>query len=137
MVRNKNYSFKKYPITVTNSGGPGVILTDLLESLGVKVPQIPLDVVSILKNKLSPASTYSNPIDIAAEASASEYYEVLNTILKLNLGPIIVIHNPPPQVSALDVAKAVIEVWDSYDRSTPLITYLSGFHVKETKKYLV
>ncbi len=49
---------------VTNSGGTGVELTDLLEESGLKVPELPKDYQDSLKNVLPAYASPRNPIDV-------------------------------------------------------------------------
>ncbi len=49
---------------VTNSGGTGVELTDLLEESGLKVPELPKEYQDSLKNLLPAYASPRNPIDV-------------------------------------------------------------------------
>ncbi|MGB7293915.1 MAG: acetate--CoA ligase family protein [Thermodesulfobacteriota bacterium] len=49
---------------VTNSGGTGVELTDLLEESGLSVPELPKEYQDSLKDVLPPYASSKNPIDV-------------------------------------------------------------------------
>ncbi len=125
------------PVILTNSGGHGVTIADHLESLGVKVPPIPKELRDKVSKLLPPHAGLSNPIDMLAEGTPEKYGEILRLLLEdANVGSIIVIHNPPPMINALEVAKVIVNVWDEYNRSKPLISFFTGFNVGEAVRYL-
>jgi len=125
------------PIVLTNSGGHGVTIADHLELLGVKVPETPESVREILKKLLPPHAALNNPIDLLAEASAEIYAKSVEVLLaNEKVGVIVIVINPPPLVKAIDVCKAIIDVWDQSGRSKPLVFFLAGFGIEDSMKYL-
>jgi len=65
---------------VTHAGGPGVMLTDVLEKNGIKVPEIKGEKAEKLKEKLYPGSSVANPIDFLATGTAEHLDEILKAI---------------------------------------------------------
>jgi len=49
---------------VTNAGGPGILATDLSEKLGLRLTNLQSDVRNKLMEKLPPAASTGNPIDV-------------------------------------------------------------------------
>ncbi len=128
---------KGIPVILTNSGGHGVTIADHLELFGVKVPTLPEKLKERVSKLLPPHASLSNPIDMLAEGTPEKYSELLRLLLEDDsVGSIIVIHNPPPMINALKVAKVVVDVWNEYKRSKPLITFFTGFNVGEAIRYL-
>ncbi len=62
---------------VTHAGGPGVMLTDVLEKKGMKVPAISGIKAEELKEKLFAGSSVANPIDFLATGTAEHLDEIL------------------------------------------------------------
>jgi acetyltransferase len=74
----KNLAGRKLAI-ITHAGGPGVMLTDALESGGLKIPQIADSVAkSALKEKLYPGSSVENPIDFLATGTAEQLGQIID-----------------------------------------------------------
>ena len=74
----KNLEGRKLAI-VTHAGGPGVMLTDALESGGLKIPQIAdTKAKKALKEKLFPGSSVENPIDFLATGTAEQLGEIID-----------------------------------------------------------
>ncbi len=128
---------EKPPVILTNSGGHGVTIADHLERLGIKVPPLSEELKSKVKRELPPNASVSNPIDMLAEGNEEKYEKLLSILLEdPGVGSIIVIHNPPPLVDALNIAKAIVRTWDSYDRSKPIVSFFAGFNVAEAIRFL-
>ncbi len=65
---------------VTHAGGPGVMLTDILEKNGIAVPEIKGEEAEKLKEKLFPGSSIANPIDFLATGTAEHLDEILKAV---------------------------------------------------------
>ena len=65
---------------VTHAGGPAVMLTDVLEKNGMKVPELKGDQLQALKERLFPGSSVANPIDFLATGTAQHLDDILNTL---------------------------------------------------------
>lgn len=64
---------------ITHAGGPGVMLTDALESGGLKIPVIENSPEKeALKNKLFDGSSVENPIDFLATGTAEQLGEIID-----------------------------------------------------------
>ncbi len=125
------------PVILTNSGGHGVTIADHLEKLGIKVPPLPVQLKSKIKDELPPHASISNPIDMLAEGNEEKYERLLSVLLEDPMvGSIVVIHNPPPLVNATSVAEVIVRVWNEYDRVKPLVSFFAGFNVAEAVRVL-
>mgnify|MGYP000339076887 FL=1 len=63
---------------ITHAGGPGVMLTDALETGGLKIPEIPDSAAKkALLEKLFPGSSVENPIDFLATGTAEQLGEII------------------------------------------------------------
>jgi acetate---CoA ligase (ADP-forming) len=65
---------------ITHAGGPGVMLTDILEKGGMKVPKLEGPKADALLSKLHPGSSVSNPIDFLATGNAKQLGEILDAV---------------------------------------------------------
>ncbi len=65
---------------VTHAGGPGVMLTDVLEKNGMKVPELKGPKAEALLEKLFPGSSVANPIDFLATGTAEHLDDILTAV---------------------------------------------------------
>lgn len=65
---------------VTHAGGPAVMLTDILSSNGINIPQIPQEMADKLLEKLFPGSSASNPIDFLATGTAAQLGQIMDFV---------------------------------------------------------
>lgn len=64
---------------ITHAGGPGVMLTDALESGGLKIPRFEdSEAKTALKEKLFEGSSVENPIDFLATGTAKQLGEIID-----------------------------------------------------------
>lgn len=63
---------------ITHAGGPAVMLTDALSNGGMEVPPIRGAKADILKEKLFPGSSVSNPIDFLATGTAEQLGDIID-----------------------------------------------------------
>ncbi len=74
----KELEGKKLAI-ITHAGGPGVMLTDALESGGLKIPEIEdSPAKKALLNKLFAGSSVENPIDFLATGTAEQLGQIID-----------------------------------------------------------
>lgn len=120
---------------ITNSGGPGVLLTDYIEVKGLEVPQLSHS----LRNKLSflpPMCSTTNPVDLTADANAERYYEVLKTLSQSDeCDYIAVIFIPPAYIDALEVVKGLVDAWRDFGSKKPIAIYIGGEGTEEAINY--
>ena len=65
---------------ITHAGGPAVMLTDALESGGLRIPNIKdSEAKTALKNKLFRGSSVENPIDFLATGTAEQLAAIIDT----------------------------------------------------------
>ena len=114
---------------ITNSGGPGIMCTDKLESLGLNVVEISEEVKEELRDFLPDQCSVNNPVDIIADADYERYKKTIEMVDKdERVDSIVVICVPPVFISSTDIADAVIDA----DHDKPLLTnFMSGELVDE------
>ncbi|MCI4370395.1 MAG: CoA-binding protein, partial [Thermoplasmata archaeon] len=67
---------------LTNSGGPGIVAADACARVGLELPMPSPATVRGLHGRLSPSASLSNPLDMTADADASQYSRALAILLR-------------------------------------------------------
>ena len=67
---------------VTNAGGPGVMATDTLISMGGKLVKLDEQTIDKLKQLLPPFWSHGNPVDVLGDAQADRYEKAVEICLK-------------------------------------------------------
>ncbi len=107
---------------LTNAGGPGVLVADACEGLGLKVPKLSAAAQKKLKAVLPAEAAVSNPVDMMASATAEYYKQTLAAMLENpELDAIILIYIPPLVTRPEDVARAIKEVLKDYKGDKPVL----------------
>lgn len=93
---------------VTNAGGPGILATDALISGGLQVPELPESVKENLASFLPAAASFTNPVDMIASASATQFRKTTETVLfDDSTDAVLVILTPVGLATTEDVASAI------------------------------
>ncbi|RMF90096.1 MAG: hypothetical protein D6733_04720 [Methanobacteriota archaeon] len=95
---------------VTNAGGPGVMAADQLYTRGLRLAELPKDVVKELDSFLPPAWSRSNPVDILGDATPERYGETLRVLSGCEeVDGIVVILTPQVMTRPMETARIVVE----------------------------
>jgi acetyl coenzyme A synthetase (ADP forming)-like protein len=93
---------------LTNAGGPGILLADALESIGLTLPELSEDLQKKLGGHLSAEATVRNPVDMVASAGPDEYKACLADLLDSDeIDAVIVIHIPAAPTGTPETAAAI------------------------------
>ncbi|MBP1448710.1 MAG: CoA-binding protein [Thermoproteus sp.] len=68
-------------LVITDSGGMGIQAVDMLEGLGLEVPEIPESIRRELKRELLPFAAVGNPVDVTGSATDQHYRVALEALL--------------------------------------------------------
>lgn len=110
---------------LTNAGGPGVTASDALEVNGLRLADFSPATLQGLQERLPPAASLHNPVDMLASASPEQYAGCLQVLLDdPGVHSVMVILPPPPMYTAGAVAKAIIPI--IHNASKPVIVALMG-----------
>ncbi len=114
---------------VTSSGGSGIISTDYVEMLGLRMAELSPQVRDALKQKLPSYCIVKNPLDLTGDADAERYDAALEELFKDDgIDIIITIFGDP-----ISGASEVIKKW--YLKGKTIIpVYLGGGKVEEEEK---
>ncbi len=96
---------------ITNAGGPGILATDAVVSLGMKMADFEPKTLKQLKANLPPIAAINNPIDVIAAGGSDSYRVAMDAVLSdKNVDGVIVIFVPPIVVDHGAVIKAIVEM---------------------------
>jgi acetate---CoA ligase (ADP-forming) len=102
---------------LTNSGGPGIMVTDAIISRGLKMAQFSDETTQKLIDMLPLEASKANPIDLTAWGKADAYRTILPILLEdPNVDMIISLFVPPMMVDPADVARAIAEARRGFDK---------------------
>jgi len=105
---------------VTNGGGAGVLLADLLDENNIKLPQ-----------------KTSNPLDILGDASPEKYETACRkTIKQKEVSLLAVIQTPQTVTKPLENAKRIKKIFDDHKKPVVAIFMGSGVENKKAINYL-
>jgi acetyltransferase len=96
---------------ITNTGGPAVIATDILVADGLELPPLSEKTKNLLKDKLYPEATVSNPVDVLATANAVHYRACLDAMMDDDSFDSVYVNFVTPFFVDTDsIAKEIVEV---------------------------
>ncbi|MGD0662631.1 MAG: bifunctional acetate--CoA ligase family protein/GNAT family N-acetyltransferase [Syntrophorhabdales bacterium] len=96
---------------VTNAGGPGVVATDVLISLGGKLAKLSKESTDRLNAFLPRAGSESNPLDLLRSADVDRYIRTIDVCMKdQEVDGILIIYAPQNTVGPVELAEAVAAI---------------------------
>ena len=100
---------------LTNSGGPGIMVTDAIVSRGLEMATFTDETTQKLVEMLPMEASKANPIDLTAWGKADAYRTILPFLFEdPNVDMIISLFVPPMMVDPADVARAIAEARRGY-----------------------
>jgi acetyltransferase len=96
---------------VTNAGGPGIMMSDALEMLGLKVANFDDATHKKLLETLPPAGSAHNPVDVLGDATSDMYGKAMEIVIASpEVDSMIVVLTPQKMTDEDNVAKKMIEI---------------------------
>ncbi len=93
---------------LTNAGGPGILVADALEAVGMELATLAEPTVQSLRPLLPEEASIRNPLDMIASATPANYRSALGAILRdPSVDSAIAVFVPPLGIRQADVAEAV------------------------------
>jgi len=124
-------------VVVTNAGGPGILSTDLIEKLGLKMANLSKETRQYLVENLPAAAATGNPIDILGDALPDRYALALEAALKdPNVHSALVLLTPQAMTDSLTTAKHIVNISRNYPEKPVIAVFMGGDWVAEASKYL-
>lgn len=121
---------------ITNAGGPGVLVTDSISSMGLELAQLTPNTITHLSKHLPISANTHNPIDILGDAKADRYELAIKAVAAdPNVDGIILILTPQAMTEIEATAKVIIAHKKNIKK--PLIITFMGAHSVEKANTLL
>jgi acetate---CoA ligase (ADP-forming) len=111
---------------VTNAGGPGIMIADACEEVGLEVSDLSTETTEKLASEFPEEASVRNPVDMIASANAESYHFALDAVLSdPNVDAAIASFVPPLGVKQLDVARKIRLAAEAHPMK-PVLAVLMG-----------
>jgi acetyltransferase len=103
---------------ITNGGGPGIMATDALASVGMELAEFSPETTAYLRKNLPEEASANNPVDLISDADAARYKMAMEAVLRdENVDALLVITVPPVIEDEVAIARAIRECAQKYDKT--------------------
>jgi acetyl coenzyme A synthetase (ADP forming)-like protein len=110
---------------VTNAGGPGIMMADVLEMAGLQVARLKKETKEKLAAILPHAASIHDPVDVLGDAKGDRYGEALRILVESDDNDgLIVILTPQKMTDVEGTAQAIVEV--AKNSKKPIFTCFMG-----------
>ncbi len=100
---------------LTNAGGPGILATDAVVSLGMSMAKFEDSTIRKLRDKLPAVAAVNNPVDVIASGGPEAYRIAMDALLSdKNVDAVICIFVPPIVVDHRAVIKAIVDMIEKH-----------------------
>jgi len=107
---------------ITNAGGPAILATDAIVSLGMTMAQFEEKTLKYLKENLPVVAAINNPVDVIASGGADAYRAAMDAVLSdKNVDAVIVIFVPPIVVDHRAVVTAIAEMIEKHKNNKTVL----------------
>jgi len=111
---------------VTNAGGPGIIIADACESLGLDVVELAPNTQAGLREVFPAEASVRNPVDMIASATGKSYEVALRMVLNdPGVDAAIAAFVPPLGVRQIDIASSIVSA-AAARKDKPVLAVLMG-----------
>ena len=125
---------------VTNSGGPGILAADAIETEGLQVADLSAKTLQIFQKKLPPVCAITNPVDLVAAAGPENYAFGLETLLNDSaVDGCVVIVTPPDLIhpeGSLKIAEAILPIALKYPKKPVIGCWMGGPSIDSAVNFL-
>ncbi|MCK5055706.1 MAG: acetate--CoA ligase family protein [Candidatus Aminicenantes bacterium] len=112
-------------VVVTNAGGPGIMMADVLEMAGLKVAELTEETKRKLAAVLPGAASIHDPVDVLGDARGDRYRDALRILVNSDDNDgLIVILTPQKMTDVAGTAEAIVEV--AKDSKKPIMACFMG-----------
>lgn len=110
---------------VTNAGGPGIMMADVLEMAGLKVAELKKETKEKLAAILPQAASIHDPVDILGDARGDRYGDAIRILLDSDDNDgLIIILTPQKMTDVEGTAQAIVEI--AKDAKKPILACFMG-----------
>jgi len=112
---------------VTNAGGPGIMASDAIERIGMRLASLTPEIQQKLRAALPPAASVVNPIDVLGDAPADRYALAIQAALSdPNVGIVLVVLTPQTATQIPETARLLGELSRNAQRKKPTFAAFMG-----------
>ncbi len=112
---------------VTNAGGPGIMASDAIERIGMRLASLTPEIQQKLRAALPPAASVVNPIDVLGDAPADRYALAIQAALgDPNVGIVLVVLTPQTATQIPETARLLGELSRNAQRKKPTFAAFMG-----------
>jgi acetyltransferase len=116
---------------VTNAGGPGVMATDSLISMGGKLVELSEKTIQRLNEYLPPFWSHGNPIDVLGDATPERFAGATEIVLEdENVDAVLVLLTPQAMTAPTETATAISQLAAKTTKSI-MAGWLGGASMRE------
>lgn len=122
---------------VTNSGGPGIIATDNVESKNLKMARFEKETIEELRANLPAEAGIYNPVDVLGDAKADRYRFALQKVCEdPNVDSVLMLMCPTAVTEFEETARALIDIRDAYPDKAIFAANMGGDSLSEATRML-
>ncbi len=122
---------------VTNSGGPGIMATDAVESKHLQMARFKKETITALHGHLPAEANIYNPVDVLGDAGPDRYRFALASVLAdENVDSVVVLVCPTAVTRPLETARAMIEMHQVQPDKPMLAAFMGGAKLAEGTRLL-
>ncbi|MEE4256336.1 MAG: bifunctional acetate--CoA ligase family protein/GNAT family N-acetyltransferase [Bacteroidales bacterium] len=119
---------------VTNAGGPGVMATDTLISMGGGLTLLSDDTMQKLDEVLPPFWSHGNPVDVIGDAPPERFAKATEIVLKdEKVDAVLVILTPQAMTEPTKTAEAIAKISEHHSKPI-LAAWMGGQSMTDGKK---
>jgi len=112
---------------ITNAGGPAVTATDMIDESPLEMAELSESTKLSLKEKLPPASSVQNPIDVMGDALADRYQTAIETtLLDENVDSILTLLTPQAITEVEKTASMISQKYRKYPFKPIITSFIGG-----------
>lgn len=127
----------KNVVVVTNSGGPGIVASDAVETNGLKMARLSEHIEKELGEKLPPAANIHNPVDVVGDAKSDRYKIALDIVMKdPAVDAVVVLLSPTAPLNIVEAAQYTIDAAKANPEKAVVASFIGGAKLEAGVKLL-
>lgn len=118
-------------VIVTNAGGPGVMATDSLISMGGKLVKLSDETMQRLNDYLPPFWSHGNPVDVLGDATPERFAQATEIVLDdPEVDAVLVLLTPQAMTDPTATAQAIVDM-SAKTTKTVMAAWLGGTAMRD------
>ncbi|HMB44911.1 MAG TPA: bifunctional acetate--CoA ligase family protein/GNAT family N-acetyltransferase [Candidatus Methanoperedens sp.] len=123
---------------ITNAGGPGVMASDAVITLGGKLAQLSNATIEKLNSILPPHWSKSNPIDLLGDAKAQRYEAAAEACFNdEKVDGLLIIYTPQGSSDPAEIAEKILDLYKNKKFSKPYFASFMGYEEVEKANHIL